>query len=141
MRSIGKGGPAECCEHQTGPIQPQKRTLKMDTIILRAPVRAAQDQASPAGTTQWLPPRSLNAAREAAWEMDALLEMMLDRVGPGVAFATPEEKAEALRTRGVLLRMHALTSVLMSAVTDDATDPEPLERKVFGRVLTAVDHD
>ena len=88
--------------------------------------------------------RSVNAARMAAWELDALLDLLLCEVGPDMCKDTPAATDDALRTRGVAMRMRALTSVLMSVVTgdaDEADEADEIEEKLYGRKLATGDGD
>lgn len=89
--------------------------------------------AAASGSKEGTPRRSMDAALEAAWEMDALLALLLREVGPGKVYDSPEAAQDAMRTRGLAMRMRDLTSVLMSVVGNDGHDPAPLEAKLYGR--------
>lgn len=79
-----------------------------------------------------IPTRSARAALDAAWEMEALLELLLRDHGPGSVYASEEAAREALKTRGIAMRMRSLTSVVMSTLGNDSDDPVPLEEMVYG---------
>lgn len=79
--------------------------------------------------------RSKNAAQSASWELDALLDLLLEGLPPNGCAQTEETYCQGLRTRGLVLRMKSLASVLMSFADGETDDSDLLEEKVFGRAL------
>ena len=63
---------------------------------------------------------------EAAWELDAVAEMLLTINGDG----TPEETNAGYKTRCVVSRLKELSSVLSSGLSDEDEETSDLERKL-----------
>ena len=71
--------------------------------------------------------KRLNVCLEAAWEIDALADLLPTIVPCSDELSTPAH----LVVRGMADRIKRLSIVLMSGLHDDAATLEALERKVF----------